>query len=174
MTAGRRFWISPPIDGSKLTHQTSPRFIRDVPDRGLRPLVSLSLPAFVRRHCPVGVGQVVRNHVRPDQAFDELADLLSPDHPMKALIDLLIHGNRQFLVQESASYVSDTYLIGVAPRESRKDAPSTALLLGVEHQMFQCSPRCPAAPRNPLGSAPESGFRAGRCPFPRSFPHIYI
>src|SRR3954468_11938998 len=100
MTAGRRFWISPPIEGSKSTHQTSPRFIRDVPDRGFPPLVSLGLTAFVRCHRPVGIGQVLRNHVGADQTFDELANLLPADHAMEAFIDLLIHRNRKFLVQD--------------------------------------------------------------------------
>ncbi|HZZ18378.1 MAG TPA: hypothetical protein VFE25_03365 [Opitutaceae bacterium] len=66
MTAGRRFWISPPTDGSKLTHQTSPRFIRDVQDRGFRPIVSFGLTAFVRSHLPVSVRQVVSHNVRTD------------------------------------------------------------------------------------------------------------
>src|ERR1700710_1659436 len=98
MTAGRRFLISPPTDGSKLIHQTSPRFIRYVPDRGFRPLVSLGLTTFVCRHLPVGVGQVVRHHMRTNQTLDELADLLSTNYTMEALIDLFLDGNCKFLV----------------------------------------------------------------------------
>src|SRR6185503_17395662 len=98
MTAGRLFWISPPIDGSKLTHQTSPRFIRNVSKGGFHPLMSLALTGFVRRHLSIGVGQVLGNDVRTNQAFDELADLLSANHAMKALIDIFVHGHCKLLV----------------------------------------------------------------------------
>jgi hypothetical protein len=112
---------SPPMDGSKLTHQTSPRFIRDVPDRGFRPLVSLGLTALVRRHIPVGVSQVARNHVRTDQTFDELADLLSADHTVQSLIDLFIHGNGKFLVQDQLLRTGYVFLGGPSPGVKKPD-----------------------------------------------------
>ncbi len=50
----RFFWISPPIDGSKSTHQTLLRFIGDIPGCGFSPLMSLRLASFIRRHVSVG------------------------------------------------------------------------------------------------------------------------
>src|SRR4030066_1325548 len=50
MTAGRTLWISPPMDGLKLTHHISPRFIFYVLDQSLRPLQSLLFAFFILRH----------------------------------------------------------------------------------------------------------------------------
>ena len=70
----------------------------DVPKRPLRPLSGLLLPLLIRTHCPVGLQQVLGNNMRPHQRFDELADLLAPDHAVESLVDLFIYGNRQLLV----------------------------------------------------------------------------
>ena len=53
MTAGRRFLISPPSEGSKLTHHISPRFIGDIPHRRLGPLGAVGLAGLVQCHLPV-------------------------------------------------------------------------------------------------------------------------
>src|SRR6267142_1101461 len=50
ITAGLVFLISPPIEGLKLTHQTSPRFIACVSDCGFRKLKSISLSLFILGH----------------------------------------------------------------------------------------------------------------------------
>jgi hypothetical protein len=50
MTAGHLWRISPPIDGSKFTHHTSPRFITDISGGGFQPFESLDLMPFVLGH----------------------------------------------------------------------------------------------------------------------------
>ena len=50
ITAGRFFLISPPTDGSKFTHQTSPLFIFDIFKGSFSPLKSLLFPFSVFRH----------------------------------------------------------------------------------------------------------------------------
>src|SRR3990172_926584 len=50
MTAGRFLRISPPSDGSKFTHQTSPRLIGHISNGRLRPLERLGLAGFVLAH----------------------------------------------------------------------------------------------------------------------------
>src|SRR5712691_13413398 len=50
MIAGRCLRISPPTDGSKLTHQTSPRSIAAITDSGFRPGKRLRLTRFVLGH----------------------------------------------------------------------------------------------------------------------------
>src|SRR4051812_25521761 len=79
MTAGRSLRTSPPTAGSKLTHQTSPRFIGHIPDGGLGPVQGLALAGLVLGHLPVGDVEVLADHVRPDQGLDELADAPPPD-----------------------------------------------------------------------------------------------
>src|SRR4051794_22793301 len=119
MTAGRCFWISPPTDGSKLTHQTSPRFIRHVPEGDFRPLVSLRLAGFVRCHFPVGGCQILRSDVGTDQGLDELADLLPPDHAVETVIDLLVNGDGELLVHGRLLRIY-TYVRDLPPTESRR------------------------------------------------------
>src|SRR5436305_10676707 len=96
MTAGRFFLTSPPTAGSKSTHQTSPRFIRHVRDRGLGPFVSFGLAGLVSRHFPVGVPQILLDDMGTDEGLDEAADLVAADDPVKAGIDLLVDGGGGF------------------------------------------------------------------------------
>src|SRR5215210_1363304 len=98
MTAGRRLRISPPSDGSKLTHQTSPRLIRHVPDGRLGPRMSFGFPLLLPGHVPVSSQQVLPDDVRPDQCLDELADPLPSHDPMETLIDIIVHGEGELLV----------------------------------------------------------------------------
>src|SRR3970040_241504 len=63
MTAGRSFLISPAMDGPKLTHQTSPRFIGPGPDGGLGPFGPLALPPPIFGHLTVGRYQFFSQNV---------------------------------------------------------------------------------------------------------------
>src|SRR6478672_8887384 len=75
--AGRVLRISPPIAGSNATHHTSPRrgglprVIGDVASHALDPFGGVPLARFVRRHRPVALGDIPRQHVRPREVVDE-------------------------------------------------------------------------------------------------------
>src|ERR1019366_4650337 len=49
MTAGRIFWISPPIDGSKSIQYTSPR-LKSISDQCLAPCLCFCFPLRIGRH----------------------------------------------------------------------------------------------------------------------------
>jgi hypothetical protein len=53
MTGGLVFLISPPTEGSKFIHQTSPRFIAYVSDGCFRQVKSFNLSRFVECHCAI-------------------------------------------------------------------------------------------------------------------------
>src|SRR3954465_4576912 len=74
MTAGRCLRTSRPTAGSKLTHQTSPRFIGYVSHRGLGPLECLCFARFLLGHLLVSDLQVLADDVGPHQGFNEPAD----------------------------------------------------------------------------------------------------
>src|SRR6185295_3836038 len=93
MTAGRFFLISPPTDGSKSTHQTSPRLIGDVRDHRLSPLTGFRLPGSVGCHLSIGRHHVLPDAVRADEGLDETADLVPADNLMETGIDLLVDGD---------------------------------------------------------------------------------
>ena len=59
MTAGRSLRTSPPTAGSKLTHQTLPRFIGHVSHGGLGPGERLRLARFLLGHLLVSEFQVL-------------------------------------------------------------------------------------------------------------------
>src|SRR6266487_3613350 len=63
MTAGRCFWISPSTNGSKLTHQTSPRCISDVSYRGFNPFQCLGLTFLICSHGLIGGRKVCADDV---------------------------------------------------------------------------------------------------------------
>src|ERR1019366_9256749 len=86
ITAGRVFCISPPRDGSKSTHQTSPRNMRLVPsvsDQSLRPSQRFPLPVLVRSHVPVRRFDVFRQDVRTRKLLQKLADPAPADLAMQ-------------------------------------------------------------------------------------------
>src|ERR1017187_3675815 len=91
MTAGRVFWISPPSDGLKSTHQTSPRSMGfcegRVSDQAFGPLQRLLFARMVGGHIPVGSFDVLRHDMGTREFFNELADATPADGPVKALID---------------------------------------------------------------------------------------
>ena len=59
MTAGRSLPTSPPTSGSKLSHQTSPRFIGYVSHGGFGPLQRLRLARLLPGHLLVSEFQVL-------------------------------------------------------------------------------------------------------------------
>src|SRR5215475_476292 len=75
MTAGRCLRISPPTDGSKLTNQTSPRFISDITDCGFGPGERFGFTHFVLRHLLIGRFQLMRQDVWADELFDKATDM---------------------------------------------------------------------------------------------------
>jgi len=50
MPAGRCFFISPPTEGSKFTHYTSPRFIAGISNYSFRPFKSFCFVLFILGH----------------------------------------------------------------------------------------------------------------------------
>src|SRR5512143_3161388 len=98
MTAGRFFLISPPMEGSKLTHQTSRRFMCDVLKGDLSPLYSFFLSLFVPRHLGISRFQIGAYYMWAHQLFDEFTDLAGAYRLVKALINFLVHSYCQFFL----------------------------------------------------------------------------
>ncbi len=98
MIAGRFFWISPPVEGLKLIHQTSPRFIADVPHRSFRPFQSLRLALLVSSHSPVGIFQLLREHMGANRVFDEATDATPTHDGVQTVGDLLVDRDCQLLL----------------------------------------------------------------------------
>src|ERR1035437_8508896 len=107
ITAGRFFLTSPPTAGSKLTHQTSPRFMRDVRDGGFCPLMSFCLASLVGRHFAIGRDEVPADDMRADEGFDEAADLVAPDNLVKTRVDLFVHRDGEFLLHTYSIRIQD-------------------------------------------------------------------
>src|SRR3990170_3619843 len=103
MMTGRLLRISPPMEGSKSTHQTSPLFMGAVPEGCLGPFQRLFLPGLVLRHSGVFRFQVRSHDMWTHQLFDKFADLTGPDHMMKTLINFLVDGDGQLLLHETTS-----------------------------------------------------------------------
>src|SRR3989304_9484767 len=74
MTAGRFFLISPPMEGSKLIHQTSRRFMGYVLEGDLSPLYGLFLPLFVPCHLSVSRFQIRAYYMGAHQFFNQFTD----------------------------------------------------------------------------------------------------
>src|SRR4030042_7141904 len=73
ITAGRFFLISPPTEGSKLTHQTSPLFMRYVLESCLGPIQGFCFSLFVLCHLGVCQFEILTNYVRANQCFNKFA-----------------------------------------------------------------------------------------------------
>src|SRR5690242_18651194 len=98
MTAGRSLRTSPPTAGSKLTHQTSPRFIGHVSYGGLGPFQRFRLARLVLGHLPVRNLQVLADDVGPDEGLNELADAPPADDGVQSLVDALVNGDGELLL----------------------------------------------------------------------------
>src|SRR5438874_11162416 len=83
MTAGRLFRVSPPMEGSKFTHHTSPRLIGYIPHGPFCPLQSVGLALLVPRHLLVRLFEVLPRDLGTDQVFDESADPAPSHHGVK-------------------------------------------------------------------------------------------
>src|ERR1035441_9353383 len=114
ITAGRVFWISPPGEGSKSTHQTSPRSIWPVPchiaDDTFRPLLGVALAFLVSRHFEVCSFDVLRYDVWPGEFLKELADSPASDGTVEALVDFLANHYRKLAIHNPL-YVLYTYSV---------------------------------------------------------------
>src|SRR5262245_1329585 len=83
---------------SKLTHQTSPRFIDSVPHGGFCPIQSLGRARLILCHLLVSDIQVLADDVGPNEGLDEFADAPPPDDGVQPVVDALVHGDGQLLV----------------------------------------------------------------------------
>jgi hypothetical protein len=106
--AGRVFWISPPIAGSKDTSQTSPRcgttasamprwFPPDITEQALAPGLGLGLARFVGRHGRVAGREVLADDMGASKIVQEAADPPAPNDAVQAVINFGIHGDSKFL-----------------------------------------------------------------------------
>src|SRR5208282_3526150 len=107
MIAGRVFLISPPVEGSKTTHHTSPRrgagvspwLIRDVPDQSLAPFQRFGFPLLVSRHRAVALLQTSLHDVRPGEIVQEATDIPPTNHLAQALVHLVFDRDGQLLAR---------------------------------------------------------------------------
>src|SRR5579872_163891 len=135
--AGRVFWISPPNDGSKATHQTSP--LRGcIADQALAPLFSFLFMLNVVRHLAILIeeaagsthGEVFnlgQNHIVEFRGNDE-PDWISPG---------LGIANARFFFR---AIPANTDALGILPIHSG-DRPSSVVAARIDH--FNRANRCP-------------------------------
>src|SRR5271165_5741621 len=101
MTAGLVLQISPPIEGSKATHHTSPRrgglsgLIGDVAGQVLYPFRGFVFALFVGGHRPIAFDDFPRDNVRPRKVIEESADPPPTDDAVQPLIYVVIDRYRQ-------------------------------------------------------------------------------
>ena len=93
MLAGHCLRVSPPTDGSKLTHQTAPRSIADIADSGFGPGERLSLPRFVLCHVLIGRFQLLGQDMWTHQIFDKAADLSTTNDSQESVVDGFVKGD---------------------------------------------------------------------------------
>src|SRR5438132_455192 len=93
MTAGRSLRTSPPTAGSKLTHQTSARFIGQISDGCFGPLQRLCFACFLPGHRFVSDLQIFTNDVGADEGLDELADAPPTDDGAQPVVDALVNSD---------------------------------------------------------------------------------
>src|SRR6266851_2644747 len=90
--AGLVLRISPPIEGSKATHQTSPRcgglsgLIGDIAGQAFDPLRGLAFARFIGGHRPIALDDIARQDVWPREIVQESADPPPSDDAVQALI----------------------------------------------------------------------------------------
>ena len=116
MTAGLRFLISPPMDGSKATHQISPLRMRPVRHRGFGPLVRLGFAYGISRHFLVGSHEFPVHDMRSDKIFYEPADAPAPDNAMQTVIHLFVDRDGELLLHGLLLHVEYTYIKSGVPK----------------------------------------------------------
>src|SRR2546422_4871628 len=100
MTPGRFLRISPPTEGSKFTHQTSPRCI-GVSDHCLGPFKRLSFASLVFRHLLVSGVEVKAVQPRQDKRLDELTYIFRSTDSLQFVVDPFVNINREFFLHDS-------------------------------------------------------------------------
>src|SRR5438552_946797 len=114
MTAGRSLRTSPPTAGSKLTHQTSPRFIGHVSCGGLGPFQRFRLARFVLGHLLVRNLEVLTDDIRPDEGLDKLANASPADDGVQPVVDALVNGDGELLLHGGLTTRVTTRIVEVA------------------------------------------------------------
>src|SRR5688500_9395799 len=90
--------MSPPNELVNATHQTSPRFIGEIPERVIGPLRRLGFSSLLLGHPAISGLEVLSDDVRADQRLDESADLPPPDDAVQPFVDTLIQRDGQLLL----------------------------------------------------------------------------
>jgi hypothetical protein len=99
--ADRVLRVLPQIEGSKATHQSSPRrgglsaLIGNVTGKVVDPFLRFAFVFFVRDHRTVALDELARGHMRPRKIIKEAADPRRPDDMMQAFIDLVADRDRR-------------------------------------------------------------------------------
>src|SRR3972149_10375015 len=130
MMAGRFLRISPPMEGLKLTHQTSPLFMGAVPEGCFGPFQRFFLAGFILRHLLVSRLELRSDNVRAHEFLDKLADLARPDDLMETFVDLLFDGDRQLFLHGvlPLSIYTCTIRINIAPVNIRQQSIASLTL----------------------------------------------
>src|SRR5271169_2256039 len=101
MIAGLVLRISPPIEGSKATHHTSPR-------RG-------GLSGLIGGHRPIAFDDFPRDDVRPREIIEEAADPPSADDAVQPFVYVVIDRDRQLFGHPTAPYTYNIRIIDARP-----------------------------------------------------------
>ena len=88
MTAGRVFLISEPMDGSKFTHQISPRFMVDVAHKIFRPIQGVALAALILAHGSVALSNGRIDNVGTGKAVQKMTNPSCPYFGIEPLVNL--------------------------------------------------------------------------------------
>ena len=100
MTAGRCLRTSPPTAGSKLTHQTSPRFIGDVRYGAFGPFQRFGFANLFPGHLLVGCLQVFAKYMGTYERLDEPANATPTHDAVQTRVDAFVKRNGQLLLQD--------------------------------------------------------------------------
>jgi hypothetical protein len=173
MTAGRVFWISPPSEGSKSTHQTSARSIGlisgQISDYSLGPFQGFAFPEVIRGHVPVGGFDVQRHDMGTSKLLDELTDTTATDNAVEAFVNCLTDSNVNGELASHYTYHSYTYSWAIRAQRGIKgslDADrarwrAIALLIGGHATIELISKRYIWRPLPPCGESITTFFPSG-------------
>ena len=89
MRAGRFLVVSPPNDGSKLTHQTGPRAIGHISTKRLTPFGGFLFAGRVGGHGVVVGVEGLWRYVGAGEVFEELADAATAQQRVEAAVDVI-------------------------------------------------------------------------------------
>src|SRR4030042_1410330 len=99
------------MDGSKLTHHTSPRFIAHVSDGSLSPFNGFLLSFLVLGHLGIRLFKLFIQDMWAHKIFNKVADAASSYSFVKALVYLFVDSDGQLLLHDAPRipYVLNTY-----------------------------------------------------------------